>query len=245
MKIRLLALAFMISSSFTACDSLKKLASQIGPSDIEMAMGLRQALEQGLFRTFDAFQNPQVNPILAFAFPGDAEKIIKTLNNLGLGSYVDQVTGKFNQASSAAFLAAKPIFLNSIRTMNIRDAASILITDNTHAATDYFKANTRTELTAAFKPIADSTIKAQGVDKDWAKIANTINNLPFVNLKVENSLTEFVAARAVDGMYLLVAQEEEKIRTDLNFRKTDVMKKVFAYADEQLRLKGATYNTNK
>lgn len=242
MKIRLLALAFVISISFTACDSLKKIASQIGPSDIEMALGLKQALEQGLFKTFDAFQNPQVNPVLAFAFPGDAEKIVKTLNNVGLGSYVDQVTGKFNKASSSAFMAAKPIFLNSLRSMNIRDAANILITNNDHAATDYFKANTRAELTAAFKPIADSTIKAQGADKDWAKVANTINNLPFVNLKVENSLTEFVAARAVDGMYLLVAQEEEKIRKDVSFRKTDLMKRVFGYADEQLRLKGTPYN---
>ena len=88
--------------------------------------------------------------------------------------------------------------------MNIKDAASILITNNKHAATDYFKANTRSELTTAFKPIADSTIKAQGVDKDWAKVANTLNNLPFVNIKVENSLTEFVAARAVDGAPTLI-----------------------------------------
>lgn len=240
MKIKLLALAFLISSTFTACDSLKKLASSIGPSDFEMALGLKQALEQGLFRSFDAFQNPQVNPVLAFIFPGDAQKIITTLNNLGLGSYVDKVNGKFNQATSSAFLAAKPIFLNSLRTMNIRDAAKILITDNDHAATDYFKANTRAELTAAFKPIADSTIKAQDADKEWNKVANVINNLPFSNFKVENSLSEFIAARAVDGMYLIVAQEEEKIRNDLNFRKTDLMKRVFGYADEQLRLRGTT-----
>ena len=244
MKLKVIALAIFISTTFAACDTVKKIASSVGLSDIEMALGLKQALEQGLFKTFDAFQNPQVNPVLAFAFPGDAEKIVKTLNNLGLGSYVDLVTSKFNKASSSAFLAAKPIFLNSLRSMNIRDAASILITNNKHAATDYFKVNTKTELTAAFKPIADSTIKAQGVDKDWAKVANTLNNLPFVNIKVENSLTEFVAARAVDGMYLLVAQEEEKIRSDINFRKTDVMKRVFGYADEQLRLKGTTGTNN-
>ncbi|CAN5676396.1 hypothetical protein BH10BAC3_BH10BAC3_20250 [soil metagenome] len=244
MKVKVITLAIFISTTFGACDTVKKIASSVGLSDIEMALGLKQALEQGLFKTFDAFQNPQVNPVLAFAFPGDAEKIVKTLNNLGLGSYVDLVTGKFNKASSSAFLAAKPIFLNSLRSMNIRDAAAILITNNKHAATDYFKASTRTQLTTAFKPIADSTIKAQGVDKDWAKVANTLNNLPFVNIKVENSLTEFVAARAVDGMYLLVAQEEEKIRSDINFRKTDVMKRVFGYADEQLRLKGTTGTNN-
>ena len=121
--------------------------------------------------------------------------------------------------------------------MNIVDAAKILITDNDHAATDYFKANTRNELTTAFRPIADSSIKAEGADKEWAKVAKVINDLPFVNLKVENSLTEFVTARAVDGMYLIVAEEEKNIRHDIAFRKTDVMKKVFGYAEDQLKLK--------
>lgn len=244
MKLKFLALAFFISSTFTACDSLKKIASSIGPSQIEMALGLKQALEQGLFRSFDAFQDPKVNPVLAFAFPGDAQKIITTLNNLGLGSYVDKVTGKFNQAASSAFITAKPIFLNSLRNMNIMDAAKILITDNDHAATDYFKANTKTELMIAFRPIADSTIKAEGADKEWSKVANVINNLPFSSIKVENTLTDFITARAVDGMYLLVAQEEAKIRNDLNFRKTDLIKRVFGYADEQLKLRGTTGKIN-
>ena len=74
--------------------------------------------------------------------------------------------------------------------------------------------------------------------------ANVINNIPFANLKVENSLTDFISARAVDGMYLLVAQEEEKIRKDVNFRKTDLMKRVFGYADEQLRLRSTGGKSN-
>lgn len=236
MKLRLVAASLLVTVVFAACDSIKKIASALIPSDLEMALGLKQALEQGLFKTFDAFQNPQVNPALAFAFPGDAEKIIKTLNNLGLGSYVETVTGKFNRAASSAFTTAKPIFLNSLQHMSIIDAAKILVTNNDHAATDYFKASTRNELTAAFKPIADSSIKAEGADKEWAKVAKVVNDLPFVNIKVENSLTEFVTARAVDGMYLIVAEEEKNIRHDIGFRKTDLMKKVFGYADEQLKL---------
>lgn len=241
MKKRIAAFALLISSIvFVSCETVKKVAAVLAPSDLEMAMALRQALEQGLFKTFDAFQNPEINPALAFAFPNDAEKIIKTLNNLGLGSYVQAVTGKFNKAASTAFTRAKPIFLNSIQKMNIVDAAKILITDNDHAATDYFKANTRQELTTAFKPIADSSIKAEGADKEWSKVAKVINDLPFVNLKVENSLTEFVTARAVDGMYLIVAEEEKNIRKDIGFRKTDLMKRVFGYADDQLKLRSST-----
>jgi hypothetical protein len=236
MKTKLLALSLVAGSViFTACESIKKIAASLIPSDLEMALGLKQALGQGLFKTFNAFQNPDINPALAFAFPGDAEKIIKTLNNLGLGSYADAVSGKFNRAASSAFITAKPIFENALDRMTITDAVKILITDNDHAATDYFKANTRAELTRAFRPIADSSIRAEGADKDWAKVAKVVNDLPFINLKVENSLTDFITARAVDGMYLIVAEEEKNIRHDVGYRKTDLMKKVFGYADEELK----------
>jgi hypothetical protein len=241
MKLRQVFMAVAITCTITACDTLAKIASSISPSDIEMALGIKQALEQGLFKSFDAAQNPQVSPILAFAFPGDAQKITNSLNNLGLGGIVNSVTGKFNNAVSSAFSTAKPIFVSSLKNMSIRDAASILITNNDHAATDYFKTNTKTQLMAAFRPIADSTIKSQGADKDWAKIATAVNSLPFSGIKVESNLSDFIAARAVDGMYLIVADEEKKIRTDLGFRKTDLVKKVFGYADERLKAKGMKY----
>jgi hypothetical protein len=241
MKLRKIFMAIAITCTITACETVAKIASSISPSDIEMALGIKQALEQGLFKTFDAAQNPEVNPILAFAFPGDAQKITSTLNTLGLGSIVNGVTGKVNTAVASAFSTAKPIFVNSLKNMSIRDAASILITNNDHAATDYFKANTKTQLITAFKPIADSTIKTQGVDKDWSRIATAVNNLPFSSIKVENSLGDFIAARAVDGMYLIVAEEEKKIRTDLSARKSDLVKRVFGYADDQLKAKGLSY----
>ena len=233
-KFRLQVAALAVTAfSFSGCSTLKQLG--IIPSEFEMAAGLKQALEQGLFRSFDAFQNPEVNPLLAFAFPGDAQKIVNTLKNVGLGGVVDATTGKINRAMSSAVTTAKPIFLSSLRRMSIADAARILITDNDHAATDYFKATSKTELIAAMRPIADSTVKIEGADKDWAKIANTVNNLPFVNIKIEDNLTDFVAARTVDGMFLLVAQEEAKIRKDVGFRKTDLMQKVFGYADAELK----------
>ena len=85
----------------------------------------------------------------------------------------------------------------------------------------------------------DSTIKIDGANKEWKKIADIINNIPFANIKVENSLTDFIAARAIEGMYGLVADEEKKIRTDLNFRKSDLTKKVFGYADDELKKRKA------
>lgn len=89
----------------------------------------------------------------------------------------------------------------------------------------------------AFRPIIDSTIKLDGANKEWKKIADVVNNIPFTNFKVESSLTDFVAARAIEGMYKMVADEEKKIRTDSSFRKSDLVKKVFGYADDELKKK--------
>ena len=128
---RKLIVAYSFLIILVSCDTLKKVASILAPSEFEMALGLKDALSQGLFRSFDAFADPNGNPLVRFVFPGDAAKIEKTLHDVGLDKVVEQVTGKFTRATSSAVQAAKPIFLQSLRDMSIRDAAKILITDNT------------------------------------------------------------------------------------------------------------------
>ncbi len=219
----------------SSCDTLKQIASVIMPSEYEMATGLKDALSQGLFSGFDAFANPNSgNPLVKFAFPGEAEKIQQTLNNLGMGNLLNQVTSKFTNAMTSAVVAAKPIFLNSVKSMNIRDVLGILVTDNTRAATDYFKTAMSTSLMNAFRPIVDSTVRLNGANQEWANVAKIYNSIPLIGKPIENNLTDFVSARAIDAMFLSVAQEEEKIRTKYEFRKTDMMKKAFGYADQEL-----------
>lgn len=235
MKRLYLSMVLSLSIFLSSCDSLKQIASQIGLSEFEMAAGLKDALSQGLFRGFNAFADPAGNPLVRFAFPGDAAKIEKTLKDIGMDKVVGQVTAKFTRAMSSAVTAAKPIFLNSVKKMSIRDAANILVTDNLHAATDYFKSTMSPELMTAFRPIVDSTVRTEGANKEWSNLVGVYNKLPFINKPLETNLTDFVAARAIDAMFVSVATEEENIRTKYEFRKTDMMKKAFAYADEQLK----------
>lgn len=230
-------LACLLSATFlfSGCDAIKKVAGLIAPSELEMALGLKDGLTQGLFRGFNAFADPNGNSLVRFAFPGEAAKIEKTLRDLGLDKMVDQVTGKFTRAMSSAVNTAKPMFINSIKQMTIKDAAKILVTDNPHAATDYFKSTMTPELMTAFRPIVDSTIQTEGAGKEWSSITNIYNKIPFINKPLENSLTDFIAARAIDAMFLMVANEEEDIRTKYEFRKTDMMKKAFGYAEQELK----------
>jgi hypothetical protein len=215
------------------CNGLKKLG--LIPSELEMALGLKDGLTQGLFKAFDAFADPNGNPLVRFAFPGDAEKIENTLRDLGFDKTINQVTGKFTKAMSSAVTVAKPLFFDAIKSMSIKDAAKILVTDNPHAATDYFKQSMKPGLMNAFRPIVDSTIKIEGADKEWTGITKIYNSIPFINKPLENSLTDFVSARVVDLMFVMVASEEEQIRSKYELRKTDLMKKVFTYAEQELK----------
>lgn len=219
----------------SGCSTMKKLG--LVPSELEMVMGLRDALSQGLFKSLDAFANPDGNPLVRFAFPGEAEKIEKTLRDLGFDKTINQVTGKFTRAMSSAVRTAKPLFVDAIKNMSFRDATKILVTDNPHAATDYFKQEMKPGLMTAFRPIVDSSIRIEGADQEWKGITKIYNSIPFINKPLENSLTDFISARVIDLMFLMVANEEEQIRSKYELRKTDMMKKVFTWAEGELKKK--------
>lgn len=228
----ILFLSIMIVAG-PGCNGLKKLG--LIPSELEMALGLKDGLTQGLFKAFDAFADPNGNPLVRFAFPGEAEKIENTLRDLGFEKTINQVTGKFTKAMSSAVTVAKPLFFDAIKSMSIKDAAKILVTDKPHAATDYFKQSMKPGLMDAFRPIVDSTIKVEGADKEWAGITKVYNGIPFIKKPLESSLTDFVSARLVDLMFVMVANEEEQIRSKYELRKTDLMRKVFTYAEQELK----------
>lgn len=237
-----LLFAGMLSTSimFSGCSSLSNLAGAL--SAYEMAAGLREALTQGLFSGFDAFANPnQGNPLVRFAFPGDAQKIENTLRSLGLTNVVNRMTSKFTNAMSQAVTEAKPIFVNSVKRLTIQDAAGILLNSNPHAATQYFKTQMSPELMTAFRPIVDNTIKQNGADSEYRTIANAYNAIPFLDKKLEPNLNDFIAGRAIDAMFLYVAQEEENIRSQIAYRKTDLLQRVFGYADQQTKNSSLRY----
>jgi ribosomal protein L30/L7E len=231
---RKLLFVFALSSTFffSGCDTLKNVAGTL--SNFEIAQGLKEALTQGLFSGFEAFANPnQGNALVRFAFPGEAAKIEKTLRDLGLTQVVNNVTAKYTNAMSLAVQKAKPIFLNSVKNMSIGDAAGILLSGNKNAATQYFKSAMSPQLMTAFRPIVDSTIRTTGAGNEYNTLAKAYNSIPLINKKLEPSLNEFIAARAVDAMFLYVANKEADIRSNLSSRTTPLLQRVFGYADLQ------------
>ena len=112
--------------------------------------------------------------------------------------------------------------------MTITDALSILKGQD-DAATVYLKKTTNGELYKTFFPVVDSTLQLNKATQYYADLVNTYNKIPLVK-KVDPNLKEYATQKTIDGLYILIAQEEKKIRKDPAARVTQILKNVFGSA---------------
>jgi hypothetical protein len=195
----------------------------------EIVRGLKEALTLGAQKSSDKlsavdgfFKDAAVKILL----PEQAQKVEKTLRNLGMGKMVDDAILSVNRAAEDASKSAAPIFVNAVKKMSIQDAVGILRGTDT-AATHYLKQTTTPDLTKAFKPVIDTSLQKTDATKYWKTVFETYNNLPTTFKKVDTDLSSYVTQKAMDGIFYYVAIEEKKIRKDPAAQVTDLLKKVF------------------
>lgn len=198
----------------------------------EVANGLKEALVQGATNGSDVlskvngyFGNPQVK----IPFPPEAQKIESTLRDLGLNKMCDDVISSVNKAAEQAAIEAKPILINSIRQMTVADAMDILFGAN-NAATLYLEKTTTAQLTEKFTPVIEKHLNSVNATKYWSDAVSYYNQIPLV-ADLNPDLTGFVTQKALDGLFLMIEQEELKIRQDPGARAAQIVKDVFAYYD--------------
>lgn len=199
-----------------------------GLTSAEIANGLKQALEVGISNgsaKASALDGYFKNPLLKIVFPPEAQKVATTLRQIGFNRQVDEFELSLNRAAEDAAKRAKPVFVKAITSMSIQDAIGILRGDST-AATQYLRRSSGQQLVAEFTPIVDSTLRKNNATRYYTDLVTTYNRLPLVQ-KVNPNLTEYATNRAVDGLFILVAQEEKKIRENPVARVTDLLKRVF------------------
>nr|WP_233164579.1 DUF4197 domain-containing protein [Pedobacter sp. ASV28] len=202
------------------------------PSSLEIGNALKQALEIGTSAGADRLSAKDGffgNMAIKIVFPTEAQKVESTLRGLGLNALADNVILSLNRAAEDAAKEAKPIFIAAIKQMTIADATNILL-GNKDAATQYFKRVTTAQLMEKFSPVISNSLSKVGATKYWTDAASAYNKVPFVK-PVTTNLTEYVAQKAIDGMFVQVAQEELKIRDNIGARSTGLLQKVFGYAD--------------
>jgi hypothetical protein len=202
-----------------------------GLSENEIVLGLKEALNVGISNgsaeasKVDGFFK---NELIKIAVPPEAKKVAETLRKMGMGAEVDKFTLSLNRAAEDAAKKSKPIFVKAITSMTVPDALGILKGQD-DAATQYLKKSTNDELFKTFFPVVDSTLKLNKATQYYADIVNTYNQIPLVK-KVNPNLKEYATQKTIDGLYVLIAQEEKKIREDPVARVSDLLKKVFGQA---------------
>ena len=194
----------------------------------DIAAGLKEALRIGISNGADKASLTDgffKNSLIKIAFPPEAQKVASTLRQIGLGAQVDKIELSLNRAAEDASKKAKPVFIKAITSMTIQDAVGILRGSN-DAATQYLRRTSGQQLVTEFTPIIDSTLKKNNATRYYGDLVTRYNKLPFVQ-KVNPNLTEYATNKAVDGLFVLVAQEEQKIRENPAARVTDLLKRVF------------------
>ena len=206
-----------------------KPISTMSLSNDEIVSGLKEALSVGISNgsaKASALDGYLKNPQIRIPVPPEARILETRLRQIGMGKQVDQFVMSMNRAAEDAAKQAKPIFVKAIFSMSFQDALSILRGDST-AATSYLQKTTSPELLKAFMPVIDSTLAKNKTTQYYTTLASTYNQLPFVT-KVNPDVKQYATQKAVDGLFLLIAQEEQKIRKDPLARATDLLKKVFS-----------------
>ncbi|MBS1915838.1 MAG: DUF4197 domain-containing protein [Bacteroidetes bacterium] len=200
-----------------------------GLSNEDIVGGLKEALTLGAQKSagklsaVDGFFKDAAVKIL---LPPEAQKVEKTLRSVGMGNLVDNAILSMNRAAEDAAKSAAPIFVNAVKNMSIQDALGILRGSDT-SATSYLRKSTSPDLTRAFKPVIDSSLKKTDATKYWKTVFDTYNSLPTTFKKVDSDLSSYVTQRALSGVFFYVADEEKKIRKDPAAQATELLKKVF------------------
>lgn len=232
------AVLFLAFFPFLGCAQLQQVVNQIptqvGISQSEIGLGLKEALNNGITKQvvkLTAVDGFYKNELVKILLPEELKKVDKTLRSIGMSKLADEGLKVINRAAEDAVKEATPIFVDAIKGMSFKDAKNILL-GNKNSATTYLQNTTSTALYAKFNPVIKNSYAKVGADKVWTNIINKYNSIPLVN-KVNPDLTDYTTTKAMEGVFKMVAVEENNIRTNLVSRTSDLLKRVFSLQDKK------------
>lgn len=221
MKRRELVLAGLAASTTGAHAAL---------NETDAASGIRTALERGaeaavknLGRSDGFLGNAKVR----IPLPGYLEDAGKLMRQLGQGKRVDELVTAMNRAAEAAVPEARTLLVNTVKQISVEDALRLVKGGDT-AVTDFFARKTRTPLGEKFLPIVTRATEKVDLAAKYNKVAGKGVGLGLVKAEDAN-VQQYVTRKALDGLYLMIGEEEKKIRADPVGTGSAILKKVFGF----------------
>jgi hypothetical protein len=194
----------------------------------EAARGLKEALVQGAEKAVT--QLGQVNgflenPKVRIPLPEHLQRAEKTMRFLGMGKQADELVLRMNRAAEEAVPHAKTLLIDAVKKMSITDAKNIL-TGGDDAATQYFKKATSGPLAQRFMPIVQKAMQDVSLAQQYNEVAKLGRRYGLVK-KEQGSLEDYITQKTLDGVYLVMAEEEKKLRKDPVKAGSELLRKVF------------------
>jgi uncharacterized protein DUF4197 len=197
-------------------------------SNREAVAGLKAALEKGSHAAVATLGRPDGflrNPRVRIPLPDSLARAERLMRRVGMGEHADELIVTMNRAAEAAVPEARALLVDAVKKMPVQDAKGILTGGDT-AGTAYFRRTTRKPLHDRFLPIVARATAKVGVAQKYNAYAGKAASLGLFD-KEDASLDEYVTQKALDGLYLMVGEEEKKIRKDPVGAGTDIIRKVF------------------
>ncbi|MGB5719022.1 MAG: DUF4197 domain-containing protein [Gammaproteobacteria bacterium] len=214
-----------------AADTAGVSTTDVDLTNTEMVAGLKEALDKGTQFAVDKLGKPGGfldNKKVRIPMPESLSWVESSLRTLGQDELADEFIGTMNQAAEQAVPEAADIFGEAIQNMSVEDAQAIL-TGPDNAATEYFRTNTETALTDRMRPIVEAATAKTGVTAAYKNMMAKAGGLGGM-LSGSGGATDidgYVTGKTLDGLFLMIAKEERKIRTNPVARSTELMQKVF------------------
>jgi hypothetical protein len=213
------ALVFSVHSLAAGIDSL---------SSSDTASGLKEALTRGaevaigqLGKTDGFLGDSRVR----IPLPDSVRSVEKAMRTFGMKKQADELIETMNRAAELAVVEAKPILTGAVKNMSFDDARGIL-TGGDDAATQYFRRTTSSDIAAKFLPIVKKATAKVSLAEQYNQFAGQGAKFGLIDAK-DADLDNYVTQKAMDGLFLMIAEQEKSIRKDPIGTGSSLLKKVF------------------
>jgi len=206
-------------------------ALALGLADLtnqDAARGIKGALDQGVTSSIAKLGVPGGffnNPKVKIPLPPALDEVAKGMRMFGQAKDADELVAAMNHAAEQAVPEAKELMVNAVKSMSLDDAKKIL-TGGDDSVTLFFKAKTAAPLAVKFLPIVKQATDRVGLAQKYDQFAGQAAKFGLIKGDAAN-IEQYVTAKTLDGLYLMIGEEERAIRQNPAAAASAIVSKVF------------------
>lgn len=192
--------------------------------------GVREALGTSAERAIasagktDGFHG---NSSIRIPLPGFLDDANSLLRGAGLTPQIEALDQDMSRAAESAAALSGPAMYAAIRRLTIDDPRTLMIGAQ-DSITRLLRRRQGEQLFEALRPNVEATLLEANTVEEFAELNQQIGQrLPALGTLEEINLTDYVTQKTLDGLFLLMGEEERKIRETPEARTSDLLRETF------------------